>query len=804
VRKLIYISILLTFGFTTAFGQGLYRLGEGDELHAVELVTPTDNGLYIFEVTASNEYKMHVWDGFKYVDNGVIPNIPKHGIANQANFKIVDAKMFNNQLFVLGHDFGPVKSNLPTRIMTWDGNNWTDITTSEVSEAYSATKLIEFNNKVCVLGIFKTSGIVYYDAPNWVALGNRLGVNTQMDYVLDAEPYRGRIYATGEFTRPFSGQRYNTAIFENNEWRPILTPPFIGKSKHFALVKGELLLSGEANVEFDYLKSFDGIGWTDISAGLDDVMITEFWDMAGTEEMLCLTGIFENKKTGTSFNYLTKDADGWHFGEYAFQSEPIELVSKQNEIYAYGRFKYSGVHSIGEMGFHSAIISGKVYFDENNNCQQEIGEEGLNLAKVVLNPGNLVTYANQYGYYAFPVNPGSYTITFEPGVKNTYGCGRIVTVNVTSNTNFIVPDLNAVEMPDVVDLELSSNLMNGWKLVKGQYNEMQLNAFNNGSVTIKGATLQLKMGDWWDDVSITPTPTSIVGDEYTWNISDLEKGGLFTIKISGTAKANLSEYNDFCFTGDVDFPQIDVSKKSNREAAQLTTVEDLDPISKQADCGSWYTNATDNIAYQIRFENESSDVINNVTVLDTFDSELITTYAWDYTNIGSTTELDIKMIKVPGKQEWRLVYTWNSTDANIAPAGDPNHKDVGYASIKFELHSLSKNKGVLLCNQAKVTLENNEPVRTNTVCSQATNLSVPGVPVPSQVAYYPNPADRYVSLNNGSGEERTIEVLNQMGQVIDTYELRPFEEKEVDVSAWSSGIYMIHIHGFETQKLFIQ
>ena len=61
-------------------------------------------------------------NGFKYVDNGVIPNIPKHGIANQANFKIVDAKMFNNQLFVLGHDFGPVKSNLPTRIMTWDGN----------------------------------------------------------------------------------------------------------------------------------------------------------------------------------------------------------------------------------------------------------------------------------------------------------------------------------------------------------------------------------------------------------------------------------------------------------------------------------------------------------------------------------------------------------------------------------------------------------------------------------------------------------------------------------------------------------
>lgn len=804
MRKLIYISILLTFGFVSAYGQGLYRLGAGTEFNEVGLVTPVGNDIVVFEITTNAEYKLHRFDGFTYNDLGVIPNLPKHGDTSKEDFRIVDAKQFDGKLFVLGHDFGPQKSPSPTRILTWDGNTWSDITTAKVREAFTATKLLEFNNKLCVLGIFKTDGILYLDNGNWIGLGARLGTNIQTDYVLDAAVYRGRIYATGEFTRPLSGQRYNTAVFESNEWRPVITPPFVGKSKNFTVVNGELILSGDANIEFDYLKSFDGIGWTDISAGLDNVLVTEFWDMSGHGEVLCLTGIFENKLTGGSFNFLTKDADGWHIGEQAFTTDVISLSQNGGQIYAYGDFKYPGVQAIGEIGYNSAVISGKVYFDENNNCIQDINESGLALAKVTLNPGNLITFTDENGLYEFPVSPGAYSITFDHGVKNQYGCGRLVTLTVSGNVNYAVPELNAIERPNVVDLELSSQLINGWKLVKGQYNEIRLNAYNNGSETINGATLKLKMGDWWDEVSITPTPSSVIDDEYVWNVSDLQKGAYLTIMINGKIKSELSEYNDFCFTGDVDLPQIDVSTKSNREAAQLTTTDEIDPISKQVDCGAWYSTATDNISYQIRFENEANEVINNVIVIDTFDSELITTHVWDYTDLGQSTKLDIKMIKVPGKEEWRLIYTWVSTDANLAPAGDANGKDVGYAIVKFKLHSLSKEKGVELCNRAQIKLDNSEPLYTNTVCSKATSLNVPGIPMPSQIQFYPNPADQYVALSNESSEERIIDILNQMGQVIKTVTILPFEETEIDISSLSSGVYMLKILGFETQKLVVQ
>ena len=473
MRKLIYISILLTFGFASAFGQGLYRLAEGNELNAVELASPGEDGLYVFEVTASSTYKMHFWDGFSYTDLGVIPNFPKHGDTNKEDFKVVDALYHKDILYVLGHEFGPIKSNQPTQILSWDGTQWTDLTTSEVSSAYSATKLIVYQNNLSILGIFKTAGILAYKNQVWEHIGNRLGTNTSDDYVLDAAIYRGRIYATGEFTRPLSGQRYNTAIYENDAWRPLVTPPFIGKSKHFSMLNNELLLSGEANVEFDYLKSYDGIGWTNVSNGLENVLASEFWDIAVTEGKICLTGVFENRQNGKQFNYLIKDIDGWHMGDQAFSNVPVELVATNNKIYAFGHFQYDGIQAIGEIQSNDALLSGKIYVDENDNCIQDATEVGLPLAKVTLNPGGLVTFTDENGLYEFPVSAGAYTITFEPGIKNRFGCGRLALVTVSNNVNYEVPELNVVEKPDVVDLELSSQFRNGWKLVKGEYNEMQ-------------------------------------------------------------------------------------------------------------------------------------------------------------------------------------------------------------------------------------------------------------------------------------------------------------------------------------------
>ena len=66
-----------------------------------------------------------IWESFQTSLNMEMPN--------NEDFRIVDALYDNDVLYVLGHDFGPSKSNLPTRVITWDGIEWKDITTSDVS-----------------------------------------------------------------------------------------------------------------------------------------------------------------------------------------------------------------------------------------------------------------------------------------------------------------------------------------------------------------------------------------------------------------------------------------------------------------------------------------------------------------------------------------------------------------------------------------------------------------------------------------------------------------------------------------------
>lgn len=788
-----------------ASAQGMYRLGEGTELNAVQLIVPSGDNVLVFEITETNQYELHRYNGISLESLGVIPNIPLHEITDQENFKIVDALVLSGKLYVLGSDFGPNPTTKPNRIIEWDGSKWTDLTNDVIANASNVSKLISYNNNLTLVGIFENSGLVSMVDGTWTTVGGVLGDNRISDNVLDATTFLGKVYVTGEFTRPGTGQRYNTGVYQNGTWRPLETPPFIGKSKHFDIVNNQLILTGESNIVYDYIKSYDGSQWTDISVGLEDVIIHEFWDIAGHNSLLYLTGSFEDRQTGRRFNFISKDADGWHFGENTFQNEQIRLAEKGNEIYAYGNFNLNGIINAGELTYHSAMLTGRIYFDENNNCVFDETERGLDLVKVTVNPGEIVGYTNKYGLYEIPVGNDAYTITFEKTNGQDFGCGRLGIVNVTSATNYVAPELNVIEKPDVVDLELSSTMINGWKLVRNSYNEIKLFAHNAGTEDIEGASLSMKMGDWWKEVKITPQPTSTKEGELIWKISDLAKGETFEILISGETKVELELYNDFCFTGEVDFPQVDLFGSSNRETAEFETVDELGPISKQVDCGAWYPTNTQDITYQIRFENEADEIVNDVVVIDTFDSDLVTTGVEDYTVLGSTREVQIRMIEVPGKkQEYRMIYKWISSDANLAPAGAKDGKDVGNVIVKFRLHEYSKQKNIELCNQAQVIYDNNEPLYTNTVCSKATSLGVErNGNFISQVRFFPNPATKEITIENNSQESRIIEIRTQTGQLLFSKELVASENKVLDLTKWAKGVYILQIAGYESQKLLV-
>lgn len=805
MKKLIYIALFVLMTTTWASAQGLYKLGDGSEVGKVQAVTEVDGDIYIIDVNTSSNYELKLWDGVRFTDFGVITGLPQHGNSSQGQFEVIDVEWYADNLYVVGSFADGYVGSTPNLVLQWDGNSWTDLSDQAVHDAYTIGRLVTYKDDLYLAGIFKSSGLLKLDGTGWSSIGTPLGSDKQSDFVVDVEVFGGKIYASGQFTQPFTGYRYSTAIYYNGEWKAVENPPFLRQSKHFATVGSELLLSGEANNVSDYVKAYTGSGWEDISAGLEDIDAIQFWDMAGYEDMLCLTGVFEKRATGERFNILMRNKSGWIFGESEFTNDEMRLLSFGTEIYVYGNFTYGLTSNMGELKTNSALLAGKLFLDENNNCVQDGSEKGLALTQVVLNPGGYRFYTDMEGDYEIPVQPGDYTLTYIPSKRHKFGCSKVISVTVDKHINRALPDLVAVEIPNIVNLELNSSLKNGWKLVRGEYNELKLIAANRGTTTIKGATLSMKMGDWWSELNMVPKPTSVDGDEYTWRLTNLEKDDVFEIVISGTAKLELAEVNDFCYTGAVDAPQTDIDADDNRETGALTTVNTIDAYTKQSSVGTWYTATADKIGYTIRFENLSDKTINKVEVRDTFDADMLTDHAWDKTNLGSSTHLEVDHIEL-SKYVWRYIYVWTSTDANLAPAGSPNGANVGVADVTFRIHEKGRKAGIELCNQAVIMLEVDEKfyAKTNTVCSYSTAVGIDPVEKnPSLVKLFPNPASSRLTIKSEATQEREIEIYNQVGELVHTAAVRPLAELQLDVSKFAGGIYFVKIVGFETQKLVV-
>ncbi|MBI1807285.1 MAG: immune inhibitor A, partial [Ignavibacteria bacterium] len=83
----------------------------------------------------------------------------------------------------------------------------------------------------------------------------------------------------------------------------------------------------------------------------------------------------------------------------------------------------------------SGIVTGKKFFDVNNNSQKDIGERGVkNWLITATGPIALTTKTNYRGRYSLPLPLGTYTVseTFQPNWTQTYPLSGTWTVNLTT------------------------------------------------------------------------------------------------------------------------------------------------------------------------------------------------------------------------------------------------------------------------------------------------------------------------------------------------------------------------------------
>jgi hypothetical protein len=245
--------------------------------------------------------------------------------------------------------------------------------------------------------------------------------------------------------------------------------------------------------------------------------------------------------------------------------------------------------------------------------------QNLNLKIQTLSQTAILNTNNQFR--AYPEN-GTYIIT-APTLRNfTVSEGvKLININETENPN---PVVEFLYKPIMNRKDLSVTLL-GLPPIPGQINYKML-TYRNLGYTKQNGIVKYKLGNGETFIKSTPPPSSINGDTYSWNFSDLElferrkitlsiqldQNILVGSEIKSFAEILLSNGNDFF-------------KKDNKDTLVQETVSSLNSFGKiefpSGDTNGIFTDLSIPHEFTIYFQNTNSTAINSVQIADTLDTD---------------------------------------------------------------------------------------------------------------------------------------------------------------------------------------
>lgn len=204
----------------------------------------------------------------------------------------------------------------------------------------------------------------------------------------------------------------------------------------------------------------------------------------------------------------------------------------------------------------NANISGKVYFDQNENCEEDDTESGLNEWIIEADNGVNTYYAltNDEGIYDLNLPSGNYTVSAVPINPNWNVCVNDISINAGVNEQ-ITHDFAAQTVAPcpymLVDISTPAIEACGDGTYYVQYK-------NTGPDAAANAYVEVTIDDFMSVTSSSIVWTSAVDNTYTFPIGNVASGesGLFTIEYSLSCDAVVGQTH--CTTAEI-FPQEDCS-----------------------------------------------------------------------------------------------------------------------------------------------------------------------------------------------------------------------------------------------------
>lgn len=446
----------------------------------------------------------------------------------------------------------------------------------------------------------------------------------------------------------------------------------------------------------------------------------------------------------------------------------LEIIT-ENRFAISGRMVSSG-HGTGYLfltdstaSFPEVEIQGKAYYDENDNNEYDPSETGLRWQWVTTEPDGIPDITNFEGNYEVHVyesvtevsvylDPSSLFVQSFPGA----GDPNIVEPYFSSDY-YLEENVDFAEQFVTEGLNLSDYLYTSG-IAPGFWCYADVVIYNNGSVSLDGASVTLRHPSGLELVLTEPPYDSYTDTTITWLVEDF---GVFQSRNLSTeyvADEALGLDVPLQFTSLISPVMGDIDITDNYDTVVVITTSSWDPNNKIVDPAGegvegYIDVNTPTLTYDINFQNTGTSEAHFVVLIDTLSDEL-DMYSMQMLASSHTCEIEIIQPNI---------IKWIFNDINLPDSTTDLLGSMGHIKFSIDIKEGAP-AGTVIDNSAAIYFDYNEAVITNTTRNtlRVENVYVIDQDAAEQLVIYPNPVS-----GNELGIITNVDMTNAVYKITD-------------------------------------
>ena len=461
-------------------------------------------------------------------------------------------------------------------------------------------------------------------------------------------------------------------------------------------------------------------------------------------------------------------------------------------------------------------ISGKIYIDQNTDCNFNSGDQNLQGVSASGNGYFTATSSGySYGQNGNTNSSGNYSIrvqetwldSFRVQLPSIYAfIYPLSTCNSLSYTYTSLPQTNANFAVQCADLDLSVHGMTGGWIRPMVPFRLYPHVRNLGCDAISGTLKVLLDPNVTYNAANSPTPpTSISGDTLIWNytnLSNISNGAYWnsfisSIQVTPNVNVNIGDVLNFKIWTHV--PGNDVNAANNAYTLSRTVVNSFDPnikevLPKGIGADNYISATTPKLRYTIHFQNTGNAPAINVKVLDTLKANIIP----NTMKIVATSH--------------SMVPNWKSNNViefkfnNINLADSVSNEPASHGFVTFDVDMV---QGLApetrIENRAFIYFDYNAPIETPTAFNTIENTLDVGSILKSSdlnVTVYPNPANDIVNFSMKEQANKVqLNIRDISGKLIFTQDYSDTKLITIESNWMSNGVYFYELKDQGTNQI---